>query len=128
MGSVRQADGISRGAVGRGGRDPLAMPEMHQEHKGKGQDSSIEEQGQHEPPKNRMAEAIERGGIWGWGSYLTFAWAGPFLKLGSTVTLKEEHLEGIYKTHERCGFCTSRTLLLRKCGLLPSQQQSCGQT
>ncbi|CAN0183138.1 unnamed protein product [Ectocarpus sp. 12 AP-2014] len=47
-----------------------------------------------------MAEAMQRGGILGWGSYLTFAWAGPFLKLGSTVTLKEEHLEGIYHKHE----------------------------
>ncbi|CBN77893.1 conserved unknown protein [Ectocarpus siliculosus] len=47
-----------------------------------------------------MAEALQRGGILGWGSYLTFAWAGPFLKLGSTVTLKEEHLEGIYHKHE----------------------------
>lgn len=36
-----------------------------------------------------------------WGSYLTFSWAGSFLSLGSTVTLKEEHLEGTYKKHER---------------------------
>eukprot|EP00903_Cladosiphon_okamuranus_P016201 g14950.t2 len=48
-------------------------------------------------PPNPMAEAMERGGILGWGSYLTFSWAGPFLKLGSTVTLTAEHLEDIYK-------------------------------
>lgn len=51
--------------------------------------------------KNRMAKGLERGGIPGWGSYLTFSWVGPFLKLGSMVTLKEEHLEEIYKHHER---------------------------
>lgn len=67
--------------------------------------SDEEEESGHDPPvvqPNRMAEVIERGGILGWGSYLTFAWAGPFLKLGSTVTLKTEHLEGIYKTFKRC--------------------------
>lgn len=48
-----------------------------------------------------LADAIERGGLSGWASYLTFAWAGPFLKLGSTVTLKVEDLDGIYKEHER---------------------------
>lgn len=53
---------------------------------------------------NRMAEAMERGGIRGWSSYLTFAWAGPFLKLGSTVTLKAEHLEGVYKTFKRYAY------------------------
>lgn len=58
--------------------------------------------GEGKPPGNRMAEAMERGGILGWGSYLTFAWAGPFLRLGSKVTLKEENLEGIYKTYKRC--------------------------
>lgn len=60
--------------------------------------------GSHDPPAvqpNRMAEALEKGGILGWGSYLTFAWAGPFLKLGSTVTLTVDHLEGIYKTYKR---------------------------
>eukprot|EP00752_Nemacystus_decipiens_P006704 g6027.t1 len=62
-----------------------------------------EDEGGHDPPvvpPNRMAAAMKRGGILGWGSYLTFAWAGPFLKLGSTVTLKTEHLEEIYKTHK----------------------------
>ena len=60
--------------------------------------------GGHDPPAvqpNRMAAALEKGGILGWGSYLTFSWAGPFLKLGSTVTLTVDHLEGIYKTYKR---------------------------
>lgn len=47
---------------------------------------------------NRMGEAIAAGR---WGSYLTFSWAGSFLSLGSTVTIKEEHLEGTYEKHER---------------------------
>lgn len=82
-----------------------------------------EDEGGHDPPAvqpNRMAEAMERGGILGWASYLTFAWAGPFLKLGSTVTLKTEHLEGIYKTFKRSvclsvclGSCLVSTLRTR---------------
>lgn len=76
MASVRQGDGEDEG-----GRDPPAVQQP-----------------------NRMAEAMDRGGILGWASYLTFAWAGPFLKLGSTVTLRTEHLEGIYKTFARCVF------------------------
>ncbi|CAB1106389.1 unnamed protein product [Ectocarpus sp. CCAP 1310/34] len=52
-------------------------------------------------PATAWRRPMKRGGIIGWGSYLTFAWAGSFLKLGSTVTLKEEHLEGIYDKHER---------------------------
>ena len=55
-------------------------------------------------PPNRMQEAMDRGGIVGWASYLTFAWAGHFLKLGSTTTLKEEHLEDVYKTFKRCAY------------------------
>lgn len=47
---------------------------------------------------NRMGEAMAAGR---WGSYLTFSWAGSFLSLGSTVTIKEEHLEGTYEKHER---------------------------
>ena len=47
---------------------------------------------------NRMSEAMAAGR---WGSYLTFSWAGSFLSLGSAVTIKEEHLEGTYKKHER---------------------------
>lgn len=56
---------------------------------------------------NRMQEAMDRGGILGWGSYLTFAWAGHFLKLGSTTTLNEEHLESIYKMFKRCAYVAS---------------------
>lgn len=51
--------------------------------------------------RNRLAEAIERGGITGWGSYLVFAWAMPLLRLGASRTLKEDDLEGIYHTHKR---------------------------
>lgn len=52
--------------------------------------------------RSAMTDAIERGGLIGWASYLTFSWAGPFLKLGSTVTLKVDDLDGIYKGHKRC--------------------------
>lgn len=47
---------------------------------------------------NRMGEALAARR---WGSHLTFSWAGSFLWLGSTVTIKEEHLEATYKNHER---------------------------
>ncbi|CAM9665095.1 unnamed protein product, partial [Hapterophycus canaliculatus] len=99
MASVQQADenGLGRQAAREENMTP-AMPTKRPENKEEAEDGGMEEQEQEkaEPPPNRMAEAIERGGILGWGSYLTFAWAGPFLKLGSSVTLKEEHLEGIY--------------------------------
>ena len=52
-------------------------------------------------PKNSMEETIERGGLSGWFSLLTFGWAGPFLRLGSSRTLTEEDLDGIYKHHRR---------------------------
>lgn len=83
------------------------------------QDDGEDERGRDPPPvqPNRMAEAMERGGILGWGSYLTFAWAGPFLKLGSTVALKAEHLEDIYKTFKRCvcsGSCLVSILRSRR--------------
>ncbi len=78
MASVRQADEAEEG-----GNPPRAVP------------------------PNRMQETMDRGGILGWASYLTFAWAGPFLKLGSTTTLKEEHLEEIYKTFKRCACVAS---------------------
>ncbi|CAM9886717.1 unnamed protein product [Scytosiphon promiscuus] len=102
MASVKQDDKSSlRGAAREQDRSPV-MPQKHKVVEEEEQDErEIEgEQEQDGPPRNRMAEAIERGGILGWGSYLTFAWAGPFLKLGSSVTLKEEHLEGIYKTYK----------------------------
>ena len=81
-----------------------------------------EDEGSHGPTAvqpNRMAAAMERGGILGWGSYLTFAWAGPFLKLGSTVTLKAEHLEEIYRTFKRCvrvllGSCLVSICVIRR--------------
>ncbi|CAN0477208.1 unnamed protein product, partial [Ectocarpus sp. 12 AP-2014] len=95
MASVRQAGDISQGQASGGGQGPTASSgeQQHRQH--------VEEGGNvaHQPG-NHMAEAMKRGGILGWGSYLTFAWAGSFLKLGSTVTLKEEHLEGIYDKHE----------------------------
>lgn len=47
---------------------------------------------------NRMGEAITARRWW---SCLTFSWAKSFLSLGSTITIKEEHLEDTYKTHER---------------------------
>ncbi|CBN77889.1 hypothetical protein Esi_0077_0043 [Ectocarpus siliculosus] len=95
MGSVRQADQTSQGQASGGGQRPTASSREQQ------QSQHVEEGGNvaHQSG-NLMAEAMKRGGILGWGSYLTFAWAGPFLKLGSTVTLKEEHLEGIYDKHE----------------------------
>lgn len=72
-----------------------------------GRDDQVNEKVQEgdaqQPKKNRMAKDMERGGILGWGSYLTFSWANAFLSLGATVALKEEHLESIYKKHERCG-------------------------
>ncbi|CAN0142840.1 unnamed protein product [Ectocarpus sp. 6 AP-2014] len=97
MASVRQAGRTSQGQASGGGQRPTASSGEQQQ-----QRQHVEEGGNvaHQPG-NRMASAMKRGGILGWGSYLTFAWAGPFLKLGSTVTLKEEHLEGIYDKHER---------------------------
>ena len=52
--------------------------------------------------RSALADAIERGGLVGWASFLTFSWAGPFLKLGSTVTLKIDDLDGICEAHKRC--------------------------
>ncbi|CAB1098879.1 unnamed protein product [Ectocarpus sp. CCAP 1310/34] len=97
MASVCQADKTSQGQASvRGGQDATASSREQQQR----QHAEDGENVAHQQPDNRMAAAMKRGGIMGWGSYLTFAWAGSFLKLGSTVTLKEEHLEGIYDKHE----------------------------
>lgn len=52
-------------------------------------------------PQSCFADTIERGGILGALSYLTFYWAGSFLQLGSTKTLGEEDLMGIDKKTKR---------------------------
>lgn len=67
-----------------------------------GQDEEIDENEGGKQNRSTMADAIDRGGLVGWASYLTFSWAGPFLKLGSAVTLKVDDLDGIYKGHKRC--------------------------
>ncbi|CAM9122756.1 unnamed protein product [Ectocarpus sp. 4 AP-2014] len=100
MASVRQAGETTQGQASGAGQGPTASSgeQQHRQH--------VEEGGNvARQPSNRMAEAMKRGGMLGWGSYLTFAWAGSFLKLGSTVTLKEEHLEGIYDKHESRHLC-----------------------
>jgi len=51
--------------------------------------------------RNGMQEAIDRGGLFGCFSLLTFSWAGPFLRLGASRTLEENDLDGIYKYHKR---------------------------
>ncbi|CAM9399555.1 unnamed protein product, partial [Ectocarpus sp. 12 AP-2014] len=97
MASVRQAGETGQGQASvSGGQDPTASSGEQQQRQHAEEGENVANQ----YPDNRMAAAMKRGGIVGWGSYLTFAWAGSFLKLGSTVTLKEEHLEGIYDTHE----------------------------
>ncbi|CAM9346350.1 unnamed protein product, partial [Ectocarpus sp. 8 AP-2014] len=98
MASVREAGETSQGQASvSGGQDPTASSGEQQQRQQAEDGKNVAQQQQ---PDNRLAAAMKRGGIMGWGSYLTFAWAGSFLKLGSTVTLKEEHLEGIYDKHE----------------------------
>lgn len=53
-----------------------------------------------EPP-SLFVDTIEKGGISGWASYLSYSWAGPFLRLGASRTLQEEDLMGIHITCKR---------------------------
>lgn len=100
MASVRQEAGKNNHDPPAAVLDSQQQQRHHRIHED-GNDDQEQQQQQQQPP-SRMGQALERGGILGYGSYLTFAWAGSFLELGSTVTLKEEHLETIYKTFKRC--------------------------
>lgn len=63
---------------------------------------SLEESGGEEEPPSAFVNAIRRGGISGWASYLTFAWAEQFLRLGASKTLQEGDLMGVDDTCKRC--------------------------
>lgn len=84
-------------AAGGGSDKGHAQPVSPQENKA----AVMDDEDCNKQPRSMLAEAIERGGLSGWASYLTFYWAGPFLSLGSSRTIKEEDLEGIFKTHRR---------------------------
>lgn len=55
---------------------------------------------QTEPPSSYV-DVVERGGILGWASYVSFHWAGRFLRLGASKTLQEEDLMGIHPKSKR---------------------------
>lgn len=68
------------------------------------EDEEEEERGsevEEKEPRCPVEEAVERGFFWGWASYLTFYWAGPFLTLGASRTLTEKDLLGIGKEQKR---------------------------
>lgn len=58
------------------------------------------QEGEEEPP-SALKDAMRRGRIRGFASYVTFHWAGPFMQLGSSRTLREEDLLGINMTCKR---------------------------
>lgn len=73
-----------------------------------------EEEGMGKEPRCPMAEALERGFPFGYLSFLTFSWAGPFLKLGASRTLTEEDLVGIGERQKRSGVASA--VNERRCG------------
>lgn len=54
-----------------------------------------------EEPPSAFVNTMRQGGISGWASYFTFAWAKPFLRMGASKTLEEEDLMGIDESCKR---------------------------